>query len=568
MPPTNGGGMEIGMAVAESELIKKYRELDRDCALLSRRLYGAPVDAVEVFHCLIPDRKVQKELADRQAELLSRAQALEAPSLKFETLREHFLDFLQNLAREIDGLMESPAGPFSPILWGFGDIFRKSRKPQEEQARMAAELLGQIPAIRDGIREWLPECSENETASSVRAFRNAADELRDYLSGFGSLLTQASDGAREAVRAAMEKAAMELEAFADELDQEKCGAESCEAPDDSGKTVRMERESYERLLRLQYGVELDELIAWGDTETDRTRAACFEIAAKLAPQYGEDIPTNMVQVNDLLNRYAGPCDTPEEMLSRAASYLKRTKALAHEIFDLPADEDCACIKVPYGLRESYPWGGYEGGDSTARPIRGQMFLNVFNYKNVSDGWIRINCLHEAYPGHHVQYVKRITDPMPETVKIGAKSVALMEGMCIRTERAYQGLYDEAPFYPLFAAYRRHHASVRIKVDLMLLLEGRTIEDAVQVYMEELGFDRTSARGQVLSQEITPGYFTCYYYGLKKIEEWEKQYGFERDAYTRLLFAAGNISLANFERILKMEPAERESYLKDFGSLLS
>ena len=196
-----------------------------------------------------------------------------------------------------------------------------------------------------------------------------------------------------------------------------------------------------------------------------------------------------------------------------------------------------------------------------------MFLNIYNYKNVTDGWIKINALHEAYPGHHVQYVRSLTDPMPETVKIGAKSVAIMEGMCLRTERAFEFIYGEDPFYPLFVAYRRHHTSVRIKVDLMLFYYGKTVEEAVQTYMEELGFDRTSARGQVLSQEITPGYFTCYYYGMKKICDWEKQYGYSKKDYTELLFSVGNISLDNFERILKMDPRERESYLGDFGSLL-
>ena len=39
------------------------------------------------------------------------------------------------------------------------------------------------------------------------------------------------------------------------------------------------------------------------------------------------------------------------------------------------------------------------------PYRGQMFLNQYNYQNINDGWIKLNALHEAYPGHHVQYVR-------------------------------------------------------------------------------------------------------------------------------------------------------------------
>ena len=90
------------------------------------------------------------------------------------------------------------------------------------------------------------------------------------------------------------------------------------------------------------------------------------------------------------------------MFERANEYLKRTRALAHEYVNLPEDESCLCVEISDSCKDSYPWGGYEGGDFTVRPIRGQMFLNNYNYQNVTDGWIKLNALHEAYPGHHVQ----------------------------------------------------------------------------------------------------------------------------------------------------------------------
>ena len=61
----------------------------------------------------------------------------------------------------------------------------------------------------------------------------------------------------------------------------------------------------------------------------------------------------------------------------------------------------------------------------------------------------MNTLHEAYPGHHVQYVRAVVDETPETVKIGAKLVPLLEGTCLRTERAFQDLFSEDPFFSTF-----------------------------------------------------------------------------------------------------------------------
>ena len=327
----------------------------------------------------------------------------------------------------------------------------------------------------------------------------------------------------------------------------------------------MDADAYRTILQKQMGVSLDELLSWYREEIEKTRAEVFEIAGKL--DIPEPAPATMEEVNDILFKYEGPCDTPEEMLDRANEYLKRTRALAHEYVRLPEDETCICLPVPECCKDSYPWGGYEGGDFSIRPLVGQMFLNIYNYKNVTDGWIRMNTLHEAYPGHHVQYVRAVVDETPETVKIGAKLVPLLEGTCLRTERAFQDIFSEDPFFPLFVAYRRHHASVRICADLMLFYYGASLEEVIRLYETELGFDRVTARGQVRAHQNSPGYFTCYYYGMKKICEWEKEYDFSKKEFTELLFSAGYISMDRFEELVKMTPKEREHYFHDFCSLL-
>lgn len=179
----------------------------------------------------------------------------------------------------------------------------------------------------------------------------------------------------------------------------------------------------------------------------------------------------------------------------------------------------------------------------------------------------MNTMHETYPGHHVQFIRAAIDPTPETVKIGAKSVPLEEGTCIRTERAFTFIFAEDPFFPLFVAFRRHHASVRILVDLQLYYFGATLEDTVKIYEEELGFDRVTARAQVQAHQNAPGYFTCYYYGMKKICDWEKEYGYTKWDYTELLFSAGRISMESLEMLVKMTKEEQGRFFTEFRSLL-
>ena len=73
----------------------------------------------------------------------------------------------------------------------------------------------------------------------------------------------------------------------------------------------MDPEAYRSLLKNRLGVSLDELLAWHKEEIEKTRAEVFEIASKL--ELPEGTPKTMKEVSDVLFRYAGPCDSAEEM---------------------------------------------------------------------------------------------------------------------------------------------------------------------------------------------------------------------------------------------------------------
>ena len=95
---------------------------------------------------------------------------------------------------------------------------------------------------------------------------------------------------------------------------------------------------------------------------------------------------------------------------------------------------------------------------------------------------------------------------------------------------------------------------------------QTIADVMELYIEELGFDRKTARAQVQAHVNMSGYFTTYYYGYKKVADWEKLYGFDKREYNELLFSAGRVSLETFERYLKLSEADRYSLTHEFASL--
>lgn len=537
--------------VEYEHLTERYRLADRDCADLFYRLSSRKTYERTLFVPNIADRPSWES---RLNALRAGAAALPAPEPQFDVVKGHLEDFLAASGWKLTALYEDPCEALNPFLWTY-DGMDQDHRSQEEQNKLLIEIYAQLPAVWEGIRGWYRQVNTTRLRGTIAALTEAQA---------GIVRMEFADPELSQV---MELTAQRFGTYAEELKQllTDGGEDSAPLPD-SERTIRMPEEEYRALLRDHRGVDLDELLSWGTAEMEKTRRNCFAIAEKLADDKGEPRPQTMAQVNDLLFRYAGPCNSPEEMFERASGYLKRARALAYEYVRMPKEEYCRLAETPWKLRDSFPWGGYSDGDIEGRPISGQMFLNQYNYKAVTDGWLRMNCLHEAYPGHHVQFVRTITDPIPETMKIGAKSIPLMEGMCHRTEHAFEFIYGEDPFYPLFVAYRRHHTAVRIQVDLMLYYYGRPIEEAVRLYEKELGFDRRTARGQVQAHENMPGYFTCYYYGMKKICDWEEQYGFEKKAYTELLFSLSNVSLETFEKVLKLTEEQREHFFHDFASL--
>ena len=537
-----------------------YREVDRKCASFYYMLTSKKEFEPKWF---VPTKENLDTAWETYKELKSEITSLESPDPVYTLLKHHFFDFMESVEYLLKDLEQNPLRDFFEFHEYFLSTVRTDNRHNLVRQTVIQNRLQQFRKnahlLLKRTQEIQSHQEQHDLALSLRQEQHAL-----YLE-ISKLIEYFPEFKTDQIRALAD----DFFAFHRLLDfiiQELSSSEMKEETifhDNLNRTIKMDETRYRTLLQSKHGVNLDELLAWGKEEIKKTRDEVFAIAAKLTIP---ESPQKMKDITDILFKYEGPCESAEEMFARASAYLKRTKALAHEYVNLPEDENCTCEHIPYYYKDSYPWGGYEGGDFRKPPYHGKMFLNQHNYQNISDGWIKLNALHEAYPGHHVQFVRSAIDTIPETVKIGAKLTPLLEGTCIRTERAFETLFEEDPFFPLFVAYRRHHGSVRILVDLMLYYYGCPLEDAIKLYEEELGFDRSTARAQVQAHQNSPGYFTCYYYGLKKIEQWDKQLGLSKKDFTELLFSAGYISMESMEMLINLTPDDRTRYFTEFKSM--
>jgi len=544
--------------------VRVIRNLDKDIALFAQKMNSSGRYEKTAF---VPTKDNLQMMQGQADALLRRVNALDVTDPVYALLAGHFTDFIEAAQSNITGMMENPGRVASHMGWRVSGLCHSDYRPDDVRADVLMTKLGAVADIWN--QAVLPAFADVDAAKIQQVLgglKHTSDAVGyeiPKLAKHFKTLPQARIDEMTAAMTAFQAQLAEYSAKAGKTMEDKGGAPKAVIRGDED-TIPITREEYRNALKNNVGVDLDEILSWYEYENAKTRTESLELANKIK---GQGMIKTTAEVGELLFKEAGPADSPEEMFARVNEYLKRARAAAHDYIWLPENEICECIPIPEMLKDSYPWGGYNSDWPSRYPLYNHMFLNNFNYQNVTDGWIKINALHEAYPGHHAQFIRCAIDPIPETMKRGAKSVAMLEGTCIRTERVFEFVFAEDPYYPLMVAHRRHHTSTRIKIDLMLHYFGKTIGEACDMYQQEMGFDRKTARAQVQAHENMAGYFTGYYYGMKKLTDWEVQYHWDKRDYTELLFSCGRPSLETFERVLKLSPADRHSLQHDFASLL-
>lgn len=561
--------------MTEKDLIRAFRRFDMECASQSDKLRSSRYYEPALF---IPTQAAREEVMKNLNSLLERSRALPAPDPVFAILKAHFTEYLKGQISSLNSRFAQPSQFIGGLTRFIGFTARKDSRFAEERSFILERRLGQVDELWNAVRALLPSISADRTRELAKscetlamiASLNAGRVETDY-SGLPdsalNRLTVALETLSHKAGTWAEECLVAAEALKSSGDREARPGTSRATGDTAnrGAGPTSAQEAYETILAEERGVELEELLRWYDDEVNKTREEMFDIAQGI--DLGrERIPRTVQGVVDALNKYAGPAANADEMFARCRDYLARAREALRGYVNMP-EEVCRVVPMEEEGRAQNPWGGYRGGCPRRRPLLGEMVLNPDNVPAITDGWIKINAVHETYPGHHVQFLRTTADPLPATVKEGARSTPLMEGTCLRSERVFELAFPEDRFYPLFVAYRRHHTATRIKADLYLHHFGRPVDDAVQLYMDELAFDRRTARGQVLAQELQPGYFTTYYYGLKNLTDLQAKYGYDDKSYTEMLFTPGRLSLKNFEAFLALTEADKKRFLTRFASML-
>jgi uncharacterized protein (DUF885 family) len=286
------------------------------------------------------------------------------------------------------------------------------------------------------------------------------------------------------------------------------------------------KEVYEFYLKRYHLLETDsaELLTLGHREWKTTLGLLDETAKKVDPAKTwqsilEEMKKDHPKASELVETY-------RREVAKARQYM-----IDKKIVTLPEGEKLEIKETPAFERSSTPYAAYHAPgpldtsrvghfyvtpvDTKAKPEEQEAQLAGHNrYDIPGTVW------HEAYPGHHTQFVH--AKLISSKVRALNSSPLLSEGWGFYCEElAHETGYFTDPRERLMQLNWRLQRAARVICDVSLHTGAMTFEEAVKFLMDGVRMERPHAEGSVKAYTARPTYFMAYMVGmleLKRIRE--------------------------------------------------
>lgn len=204
------------------------------------------------------------------------------------------------------------------------------------------------------------------------------------------------------------------------------------------------------------------------------------------------------------------------------SYRKKMQAahswlLKSDIVTVPEKQSLKVLQTPVFMRELIPFAAYEPPMPLDEEQRGLYYVTTVNDESLlaehNNFSIDLTSVHEAFPGHHLQFVIANQGHRCNVTRLLHASASMFEGWALYCEQLVleQGLYDKKEHQFIMLRDRLWRA-LRVIIDVKLHTGQFSFDDAVNLLVDKLGFDSLQAKLEVnwySSSAATP---LCYAVG--------------------------------------------------------
>jgi len=360
-------------------------------------------------------------------------------------------------------------------------IYQLTVRSVKDLQQALASRLQAIPGYLREARTFLREAPEQIPAlwldSAVTEARVGATYFRE--------LRQHSQFGEYELDAEFEAAAHAVEDYAAFLERDL-------APLAEGDFA-CGHEYFEMLLRYRHGLSLtaDDLHVFGQQLFDTTLA---ELKAETRRLRGDE------NVQALIQQIQAAHPAAAELLATYQQGMEDARAFVRQrqLLSVPQGENLKVIETPAFLRHHIPFAAYmqpmprdpqQQGWYYVTPASSKTALGEHNFASLPH-----TCVHEAWPGHHCQFViANLNATASSLPRLSNPSATLYEGWALYCEQLMQEQgFLKAPEARFVLLKDRLWRALRILLDVELHTRGLEVAEAAQRMQSELGFTHEQA----------------------------------------------------------------------------
>jgi uncharacterized protein (DUF885 family) len=257
-------------------------------------------------------------------------------------------------------------------------------------------------------------------------------------------------------------------------------------------------------------IDADALHAFGETLVAETSKALRDAARDLGADEDLATITRRVQANH---------PAAEQLLDVYRQQMQAARAFvaARGLVSMPPTERLDVVETPVFLRHQIPFAAYQEPMPTDAGQQGYYYvtppadaeqLAEHNYASLMH-----TCVHEAWPGHHLQFVTANGNATARTLpRLLNASATLYEGWALYCEQLMheQGFLDR-PEQRFLLLKDRLWRALRIVIDVEIHTRGLSLDAAADRMVQCLGFPREQAMADLTwytrAPSIPMGYAT-------------------------------------------------------------
>jgi uncharacterized protein (DUF885 family) len=345
---------------------------------------------------------------------------------------------------------------------------------------------------------------------------------------------------------------------------------------------RLGRERFYRKLELELdaGMTADQVLADAEAEFDRVEREMFTIARQLwsrcfprASLPPDDEAGRRATVRQVLARVAGDHGRPQELARVVRAGVAGIKRFIRDqdLLRLPEPDRCRIIEMPEfqrGNATAYmnsppPLDPNASGYFAVSPPpldwdarRVKSYLEEYNHP-----MLHILCIHEAYPGHYVQfeYSNRHATPIRRVLQSGA----FIEGWAVYTEQTLldqgYGQGDLALRLTQLKFYLRAVANAIL--DHRMHCDGMTDDDALHFLMDRAFQSEGEARLKIVRAKQSSVQLSTYFVGrmamvrLRQAVQREQGERFNLGRYHEAVLAHGPVPVKYLPELVRTRLAQ-------------